>query len=106
MKSRCKCQPHETCDWSENLVNQLLVLPKNDTKYRPFADFFRERVCDGKLREVYCCNGDWPKESEVKNLKDCATLHQEEPAGEPKGQLISKCPFGLFKSTKKQTKYL
>ena len=52
-------------------MNQIAVLPKDHINYRPFINFFRERICDTKTRDVYCCNDDWPKDTEVKNLKDC-----------------------------------
>ena len=52
-------------------MNQIAVLPKDHINYRPFINFFRERICDTQTRDVYCCNDDWPKDTEVKNLKDC-----------------------------------
>ena len=74
-------------------MNKIAVLDKDHINYRPFINFFRERICDIQTRYVYCCNDNWPKDTEVKNLKDC-----ESPKGKWSSVFFSMMFFLLSKT--------
>jgi len=53
----CKCQRWQDCTWSQNLFNQIAVLPKDHQNYKPFLEQFKAQICDQKTRHVWCCGG-------------------------------------------------
>ena len=66
----CKCVPHQDCNWSKKMIEDILKLPKNNTAYKTGHRFYKSRVCDQSKRHVYCCTGDQhPSEEQVKKLK-------------------------------------
>ena len=62
-------------------------------------------VCQSKNKATTICRGALMKGFEKKNKK-LKTHAQWLSEGTGKGQLISKCPFGVTKSTKKPKKFL
>lgn len=53
----CICQRWQDCTWSQNLLNQIAVLPKDHQNYQPFTEQFKAQICDQKTRHVWCCGG-------------------------------------------------
>lgn len=69
-KSKCNCQAWNVCEWSKNAVNSIASLPSNHATRKDFESFFKELICEGKTRKVYCCNDkDAPTVAQMKILK-------------------------------------
>ena len=69
----CICQSWKDCTWSQNLVNQLAVLPKDHQNHKPLTEQFKAQICDQKTRHVWCCGGS------EKELNDATTATKTKP---------------------------
>ena len=66
----CKCVPHQNCNWSKKMIEDLLKLSRNNLVYNTGLRFFKNKVCDNSKRHVYCCTGGQPPSAgQVKKLK-------------------------------------
>ena len=66
----CKCVPHQDCNWSKKMFEDMNKLSKNGLAYQTGYRFLKNKVCDYSRRLVYCCTGDkHPSEEQVKKLK-------------------------------------
>ena len=67
----CNCQPFSTCSWSSKLVDQLTLLPKNHQHFKPLFLQFKNQICDGEKRHVWCCGDENPAmENCLESLKN------------------------------------
>ena len=67
----CNCQAFSTCSWSSKLVDQLTLLPKNHQNFQPLFLQFKNQICDGEKRHVWCCGDENPAlENCLESLKN------------------------------------
>ena len=67
----CNCQAFSTCSWSSKLVDQLTLLPKNHQYFQPLFSQFKNQICDGEKRHVWCCQDETPAlENCLESLKN------------------------------------
>ena len=67
--SSCQCQNYSTCAWSNQVVNQLSVIPKNLPWHKYLTRQFQVQICDRKKRHVwYCRNKEQARGSELEIL--------------------------------------
>jgi len=51
----CTCVPYRSCNWSKDYINNLSELQQGSKQWKQRYQFFRERICEPKKRNVYCC---------------------------------------------------
>ena len=65
----CKCQEYSTCSWSNHLVDQIHVLPKDNNARTDLINQFQTQICNLKNKHIWCCrNGEMASQSELKEL--------------------------------------
>lgn len=69
----CTCQPFKSCNWSQRLIAKIAELPQRSQSWNKRFNFFRDRICERKSRNVYCCNGKAPNEDFLEILKTSIT---------------------------------
>ena len=69
VKAACQCQFWKDCAWSRTEVEKISQLPSQGTIWKEKVKFFKARICDFKEQGVFCCDDDFPIESELKILK-------------------------------------
>ena len=65
----CTCEPFKSCNWGQHLIEKIAELPQRSQSWNKRFSFFRDRICERKSRNVYCCNGKAPNEDFLKVLK-------------------------------------
>ena len=69
----CSCEPFKSCYWSQYLIAEIDELPQNSQNRNIRISFFRDKICERKSRNVYCCNGKAPNEDLLEILKTIPT---------------------------------
>ena len=51
------------------MIEKIAELPKRSQSWNKRFSFFRDRICERKSRNVYCCSGKAPNEDFLEILK-------------------------------------
>jgi len=92
-KEVCKCQSFNTCTWSNTLVAQLSVLPRNNAMAKVLTQQFQLQICDLQKKHIWCCRGgEQARGSELKilNAKEedaCNSKNKECGKWKPDGSI-------------------
>lgn len=65
----CTCKPFKSCNWSQHLIEKIAELPQRSQSWNKRFSFFRDRICEYKTRNVFCCSGKAPNENFLEILK-------------------------------------
>ena len=68
-QDECTCGPYKSCNWSQQLIEKISELPQGSQSWNKRFFFFRDRICERKSRNIYCCNGKAPSEDFLQILK-------------------------------------
>ena len=70
---QCVCTPYKSCNWTQTLIDDLNALPRGSQSWNKRYSFFKDRICESKSRNVYCCSEKAPDESFLETLKTPTT---------------------------------
>ena len=68
-QDECTCGPYKSCNWSQQLIEEIAELPQGSQSWSKRFSFFRDRICERKSRNIYCCSGKAPNDDFLQILK-------------------------------------
>ena len=68
--TKCTCEKISSCQWSKDMIQATLNLQINDLSRKDNIEYIKDRVCLKSEQKVYCCNGEPPTNSVLRDLKN------------------------------------